>query len=295
MQGNHTMNEDKQQEILDIRRDRLEEKKGRKLESYERLQQKHEEFSTTSYEQAKAATEYIPFGQPILIGHHSEGKHRAALNRSDNAMRRSIEHDKTAKYYKEKAEALLNNKAISSDDPDAIAKLKRKLKWMEDIQIRNKAINKIVKAKSKKLTHANKIQQLMELLNCTELVAEGYFKPDFCGRVGIPDYELTNNGAEIRRCKKRIQALEVKLEYAAEVECEERVFDGFKVVKNYVIDRIQIVFDGKPEAAIRDTLKSNGFKWSPNESAWQRHLNGAGIYAADYVIKKLMNQKDNEI
>jgi hypothetical protein len=284
------MNEDKQQEILDIRRDRLEEKKERKLESYERLQQRYEELSGSSCEQHKAATRYIPMGQPILTGHHSEGKHRAALNRSDNAMRKSIEHDKTAKYYEEKKEALLNNRAISSDDPDAIEKLKRKLAWLERGQAHNKAINKIVKAK--KSSYKQKIDQLVDLLNCSNDEADKYFVPDFCGRIGIPDYVLTNNGAEIRRCKKRIEELQAKLEYAAEVECEERVFDGFKVVKNYVIDRIQIVFDGKPEEGVRKTLKSIGFRWSPSESAWQRQLSQGGIYAAENVIKLLANQED---
>lgn len=32
-----------------------------------------------------------PMGEPIKIGHHSEGRHRAALSRVDSSMRRSIE------------------------------------------------------------------------------------------------------------------------------------------------------------------------------------------------------------
>src|SRR4051794_4138295 len=35
-----------------------------------------------AYEASRAATEHIPFGQPILIGHHSERGHRADLDRS---------------------------------------------------------------------------------------------------------------------------------------------------------------------------------------------------------------------
>jgi hypothetical protein len=36
-------------------------------------------------------------GQPILIGHHSEGPHRRAIARADNAMRASIDADDAAK------------------------------------------------------------------------------------------------------------------------------------------------------------------------------------------------------
>jgi hypothetical protein len=279
------MENNKEQEILDIRRDRLEEKKSRKLEAYERLKNKHIKLSESSYERHRQMIGVFPFGQPILIGHHSEKTHRSLLRRSDNAMRQSIEHDKAAKHYEERLHALQSNNAVYSDDPDAITKLKRKLEYLERVQARNKAINKIVKAK--KPTYKQKIDQLVELLNCSNDEADRYFIPDFCGRIGIPDYELTNNGAEIRRCKKRIKELEAKLEYAAKVECEEREFECFKLVKNYVIDRIQFIFDSKPEKQVRDILKSNGFRWSPSESAWQRQLNPTAIWAAAEVIRKL--------
>ena len=34
----------------------------------------------------------------------------------------------------------------------------------------------------------------------------------------------------------------------------------------------QILFDEKPGEETRNTLKANGFKWSPREGAWQRQL-----------------------
>lgn len=46
----------------------------------------------------------IPFGQPILVGHHSERGHRKIIERADNAMRKSIEEDKKADTYKSRAE-----------------------------------------------------------------------------------------------------------------------------------------------------------------------------------------------
>ncbi len=42
-------------------------------------------------------------GQPILVGHHSERGHRSLLQKSDNAMRKSVELDDKADYYANKA------------------------------------------------------------------------------------------------------------------------------------------------------------------------------------------------
>jgi hypothetical protein len=46
-----------------------------------------------------------------------------------------------------------------------------------------------------------------------------------------------------------------------------------QVIRNQEDMRLQLIFDGKPDAATRDALKSNGFRWAPSKSAWQRLLN----------------------
>lgn len=48
--------------------------------------------------------------------------------------------------------------------------------------------------------------------------------------------------------------------------------DGFQIVRNAEQNRLQIIFDGKPDEATRSALKSNGFRWSPRNNAWQRQL-----------------------
>jgi hypothetical protein len=45
----------------------------------------------------------IPMGQPILVGHHSEKRHRNALKRSDNHMRAGIEATEKRKHYEDRA------------------------------------------------------------------------------------------------------------------------------------------------------------------------------------------------
>lgn len=55
--------------------------------------------SDAAYQSARDAVAGIPFSQPILIGHHSERGHRAALRRHDARMRRAIEEHNTAEYH----------------------------------------------------------------------------------------------------------------------------------------------------------------------------------------------------
>ncbi len=55
------------------------------------------------YQAARQEAEFIPPGQPILVGHHSERGHRAALKRIDQRMRRSIEEDAKAAHYERAA------------------------------------------------------------------------------------------------------------------------------------------------------------------------------------------------
>jgi hypothetical protein len=45
---------------------------------------------------ANAIVAMIPMGQPILVGHHSERRHRRDLDRHDRNMRKAIEHNRNA-------------------------------------------------------------------------------------------------------------------------------------------------------------------------------------------------------
>jgi hypothetical protein len=74
---------------------------------------------------------------------------------------------------------------------------------------------------------------------------------------------------------------------AASVEHRTLVFPGVKLVQNEPLDRIQLLFDGKPEAETIATLKSEAFRWSPRETAWQRKNTNNGVQAAYRVLKFL--------
>jgi ATP-dependent Lon protease len=136
------------------------ERKENRIERYNELAEKHEQTSNTLHEKARKLSDYIPFGQPILVGHHSERRDRNFRNKIHNTFEKSIEEQNKADYYAQKAKSAENNNAISSDDPEAVLKLKEKIERLEKSQELMRAANKIIKRKSE--TKEEKIIELQE-------------------------------------------------------------------------------------------------------------------------------------
>jgi hypothetical protein len=63
-----------------------------------------EKKSDQYYEASHKAVEGIPMGQPILVGHHSEKHHRAAVDKSWSAMGKCVELSKKSEEYENRAE-----------------------------------------------------------------------------------------------------------------------------------------------------------------------------------------------
>ena len=175
---------------------------------------------------------------------------------------------------------------ISADDPDAVKKLNAKLEKLTKAQETMKAVNAYYR-KHKTLE------------SCPELDSEATQK--LKARMEIrgvqdkpyPTWALSNNNAEIRRIKDRIQSLSVnkdKLYTGWE-------FAGGRAEINVKDNRLQLFFEDKPDGKIRDELKSNGFRWSPKALAWQRQLTSNAIYAADAIssIKPLSGERIIEL
>jgi len=258
-----------------------EERRQEKIERYKERARKAKEESERLYEEAHKMSSVIPFGQPILVGHHSEKRDRNFRDRIYRKQGKSIEETKKADYWESRAKATEKNRSISSDDPEATQKLKIKIEQAEKLQEAMKEANQIIR---KKITDEEKVNLLVDRFGwMDELKAWKLLKPDFCNRIGFAGYQLSNNNANIRRMKQRLTELESQLGQ----ETTEKEHDGFKVVENVEENRIQIIFPDKPNEEIRKILKFQGFRWSPQNMAWQRHLNNAGRFAAEYVVSKL--------
>lgn len=83
-------------------------------------------------------------GQPILVGHHSEKRHRRQFEKMWAMDSRAYHMSQQAERYTHQAAASDDNRAISSDDPAALIKLREKLAILEARQEKMKAVNKLV-------------------------------------------------------------------------------------------------------------------------------------------------------
>ena len=95
----------------------------------------------------------------------------------------------------------------------------------------------------------------------------------------MPDYELASLRGKIKRTQARLEELD-KLQARQDAPEAAEEHDGFRIVRNAEQNRLQILFDGKPDEATRSALKQNGFRWSPRYNAWQRKLTDNAMYDA---------------
>ena len=251
-------------------------KRELKIERLQEMAAKTAAKATSTYNQARKMSDCIPFGQPILIGHHSEGRDRNFRGRITSKFEKSFELSKKADYYEQRAESAASNTAISSDDPDAPDLLADKIAKLEAKQEKMKLFNKLLK---KGDTAA------MLKAGFSQAIIDEMTKKNCFGDVGFTSFQLTNNNANIRRLKERLKDMQAK---AAIAPAEDKVINGVTIVDNADDNRLQLFFPGKPSEEIRKELKSSGFRWSPNAGAWQRQRSNAATYLANKIIAKLM-------
>ena len=263
----------------------FEERKQARLEAFQRLASKNEGLSISKCNNAVNMLSVIPMGQPILVGHHSERGHRRLLEKSDNAMRAGVEAGKKAEYYRDRAESLLSNTAISSDDPNALDKLQEKLEKLEATQELYKSINKVVR--KAKLTEAERVTELVAL-GLKETTAVKLLDSTNFGGQGIPSFRMTNNNAKIKNTRDRIKYLEK----VAKIESYEKEFGENRLVVSQEDNRVQIFFPGKPSEEIRKRVKGMGFHWAPSVGAWMRHISDYAIYQAETFLKSLTEKTE---
>lgn len=161
-----------------------------------------------AYQASHDATAGIPFGQPILVGHHSERRHRRAIQRSDDAMRRSVEAAGKAQEQQQRAENVraAAARAIYDDDPDAIQRLTAKLRDLEGQRDRIKAYNANCRKAAK--TGGTGDLALLDAAQQKDITTTMRVCPYQVGAGGqFPSYALSNLGGVITAAKQRIAKL----------------------------------------------------------------------------------------
>ena len=171
---------------------------------------------------ADAIASGIPMGQPILVGHHSEKRHRRDADRITKSMDRMVEHDRMADHHEQAAKTIRAqvDRSIYDDDTDRDDRLRDKIADLERQRGRMREINawfgKHGGVPRRNLWKAGPESQKMAVraimrckdelqLTATEM-RDIELAAQMNGVLGYPSYALSNLGANIRRAQKRLDA-----------------------------------------------------------------------------------------
>lgn len=240
---------------MTTRRERLEARLERRREWAASREAK----ARAGFDRAHGALDGIPPGQPILVGHHSERRHRAALERHDNAMRSAYESAEMAKHHASKAGGLEDQleRSIFSDDPDAVEALRAKVADLRAQRERMTLVNKLYRK--------GDAAGLAELgLDLDKLRAQVAHVGLSFVRAPYEGYQLSNLGANIRRLEQRIADVQRR---QARTEAAEQAPGGVVVEGG---DYVRVTFAEKPARSVLDALRAADFRWSGGSWVGQR-------------------------
>lgn len=108
-----------------------------KIEKRKKWAEARENKSNQYFEASKEGAYFLALGEPIKIGHHSESRHRALIEKNWNRMGKSVECSDKAKEHIEKAENLeaILNSELPLDTPDCLGEIAVRLEKAEELHL----------------------------------------------------------------------------------------------------------------------------------------------------------------
>lgn len=219
-------------------------------------------------------------GQPILIGHHSEKRHRSDIKKMDRDMQKGSEAHKEAKDLRRKA-AAVGSGGISSDDENALDKVQSRIEKKERDRDQMKKVNTLYRKRDAAGLEALGLN--IERLDAKIADAYSWEKAPF------PKWQVSNLTASIRNDKKRLDELQAMDERAPGGELAAGVSDGiaFRFVDDKEENRVICYFDSKPSRRALDLLKTWGWRYSPTRNAHVRKTTPNALAYASTVADTL--------
>ena len=237
-----------------------------RLEKRREWQAKATAESARRWSAATSATAGIPLGQPILVGHHSERKHRRALERAQSNATKACEAMDRARDHGSKAGNIADalDRTIFSDDSDAIEALEARLASLEAQREERRKLGaawrKAKKPHSADAAGWEKVCAIMgwtlDSIECKRAQSDCRSEEGYCNRGPVPSYVLSNLGGNISRIRKRVD--DVKAQNAARARCKAA---GGLLIERFPSGYCRVRFEDYPGRATVDSLKASGFHW----------------------------------
>lgn len=213
--------------------------------------------SASRLARARSIGDGIPFGQPILVGHHSERRSRADAERIHSNMGKAVEESRLAEHHEQRAAGIASQleRSVFSDDENAIEALELRIAQREATVAQRKAVNAAFKkakgeppARFAALVTSGLMTQAEALSVAGTMASMRYDRP-------FPSYSLTNLNANIRRDRERIAELKLR-----QARTETARAQGGVKLEN-VGEYVRITFAEKPEREVLQALREAGFRW----------------------------------
>lgn len=164
-----------------------------------------------------------------------------------------------------------------------VERLQAKLDDLSRAQEMMKSANKVIR--NKRLAEIEKVDELVALGYTEEIALQLMGDRGWWGN-GFAPFELSNNNARIKDTEAKLK----RHEQMASQQDEETEYPWGVFRADYQDERYRFIFDGKPAQEIIYLMKSNGFKWSRSNMAWQRQITPN----ARYVVKNIIIPKLSE-
>ena len=175
---------------------------------------------------AKRIADGIPFGQPILVGHHSERRARRDQDRIHSGFERAHEHRQMADHHERAATTIRRqlDRSIYRDDPDAVERLQEKIAGLEAQRDRINEINGWIRKNRKRHGFTRRtlpgwqttddeakraaalLGECKRALNLTRREQDDLISALSLNRsIGIPPYATANLSGNLARARKRLE------------------------------------------------------------------------------------------
>lgn len=223
------------------------ERREARAERLDEWAEKREARAESGLARAREMGSVIPFGQPILVGHHSERGDRRYRDRIGRTYDRAFEDAAKAESMAGRASTIRSqlDESIYDDDPDAIERLTERIEAREAERAAmveaNAAFRREHRAELKAMTAYQRSQA-----------------------VPHPSYQISNLAGSIKRDRDRLAVVRRLQERAAAAEASET-----GVVITERSGWAVVTFAEKPARSVLDALKAAGFRWG--KGSWQGH------------------------
>jgi hypothetical protein len=134
----------------------VQERAKQKAARYESWAASRDRKATEYYEASNEGKDFLALAEPIKIGHHSEKRHRALIERNYNRMKKSVENTEIAEKHESKAEYWASRaNDINLSMPESVEYFEYKL---EEAKMKHEGLKdgSIERAHSFSLTYAKK-------------------------------------------------------------------------------------------------------------------------------------------